>query len=50
MEKTLVIIKPCALQRGLVGEVLSRFEKALRLWPSKCINSQKKSVPSITLI
>ncbi len=27
MEKTLVIIKPCALQRGLVGEVLSRFER-----------------------
>lgn len=27
MEKTLVIIKPCALQRALAGEVLSRFEK-----------------------
>ena len=27
MEKTLVIIKPCALPRGLVGEVLSRFER-----------------------
>ena len=27
MEKTLVIIKPCALQRSLAGEVLSRFEK-----------------------
>lgn len=27
MERTLVIIKPCALQRGLAGEVLSRFEK-----------------------
>ena len=27
MEKTLVIIKPCALQRGLVGEVLSSFER-----------------------
>lgn len=27
MEKTLVIIKPCALQRGLAGEVISRFEK-----------------------
>ena len=25
MERTLVIIKPCALQRGIAGEVLSRF-------------------------
>lgn len=27
MERTLVIIKPSAVQRGLVGEVISRFEK-----------------------
>ena len=27
MQKTLVIIKPSAIQRGLVGEVISRFEK-----------------------
>ena len=27
MERTLVILKPCCLQRGLVGEVISRFEK-----------------------
>lgn len=27
MERTLVIIKPCALQRGLAGEIISRFEK-----------------------
>lgn len=26
MERTLVIIKPDAVQRGLIGEVLSRFE------------------------
>lgn len=32
MEKTLVLLKPCTLQRGLVGEVISRFEKrGLRL-------------------
>lgn len=32
MEKTLVIIKPCAVQRALVGEITSRFErKGLRL-------------------
>lgn len=27
MQNTLVIIKPSAIQRGLVGEVISRFEK-----------------------
>jgi Nucleoside diphosphate kinase len=27
MEKTFVIIKPCAVQRGLIGEIISRFEK-----------------------
>ncbi len=27
IEKTLVIIKPDALQRGLLGEIISRFEK-----------------------
>ncbi len=27
MEKTLVLLKPGALQRGIVGEVISRFEK-----------------------
>lgn len=27
MERTLVIIKPCAVQRGLIGEVITRFEK-----------------------
>lgn len=28
MEKTLIVFKPDAVQRGIVGEVLSRFEKA----------------------
>lgn len=27
MERTLVIIKPCSVQRGLAGEIISRFEK-----------------------
>lgn len=27
MEKTLVILKPCTVQRGLIGEIISRFEK-----------------------
>lgn len=32
MEKTLVILKPCTIQRGLIGEIVSRFEKkGLRL-------------------
>jgi len=32
MERTLVIIKPCALQRGLAGEVIGRFEnKGLKI-------------------
>ncbi len=28
MERTLIILKPDAVQRGLVGEILSRFERA----------------------
>ena len=32
MEKTLVLLKPCTLQRGLIGEVVRRFErKGLRI-------------------
>ena len=32
MEKTLVLLKPSAVQRGLVGEIINRFEKrGLRL-------------------
>lgn len=27
MEKTLVILKPSAVQRGLIGEVITRFER-----------------------
>ncbi|MCL1937795.1 MAG: nucleoside-diphosphate kinase [Candidatus Azobacteroides sp.] len=27
MEKTLVILKPCTVQRGLIGEIISRFER-----------------------
>ncbi len=27
MEKTLVLLKPCTVQRALIGEILSRFEK-----------------------
>lgn len=32
IEKTLVILKPCTVQRALIGEILHRFErKGLRL-------------------
>ena len=38
MEKTLVILKPCTLQRALVGEITSRFErKGLRLAGMKMV-------------
>jgi len=39
MEKTLVLIKPDAVQRGLVGEIISRFEKAgLKLLATKMVH------------
>lgn len=28
MERTLIIVKPDAVQRGIIGEILTRFEKA----------------------
>lgn len=38
MEKTLVIIKPCTIQRGLIGEVVKRFEnKGLQLCGMKMV-------------
>ena len=38
MERTLVILKPSAVQRGLIGEVISRFErKGLQLVAIKMI-------------
>lgn len=38
MEKTLVILKPSSVQRGLIGKVISRFEdKGLRLAGMKMI-------------
>jgi len=39
MEQTLVVFKPDAVQRGLVGEILSRFEKVgLKIVAMKMIN------------
>lgn len=38
LEKTLVILKPCAIQRALIGEVINRFErKGLRLAGMKMV-------------
>ena len=32
MEKTLILLKPCTVQRGLIGEVIHRFQrKGLRI-------------------
>lgn len=43
MERTLVIIKPCALQRGLTGEIISRFEhKGLKLVAMKMYRFTKE--------
>lgn len=45
MEKTLVILKPSALQRALVGEVIKRFEqKGLRLAGIKMMQLTDKIV------
>ena len=38
MEKTLVILKPCTVQRGLIGEIINRFErKGLQLAGMKMV-------------
>ena len=43
MEKTLILIKPDALQRGLVGDIVSRFEKVgLKLVAAKMIAPDKE--------
>src|SRR5581483_11079000 len=42
MEKTLVLLKPDAVQRQLVGEIISRFEKAgLKLLAAKMVTPSK---------
>jgi len=43
LERTLIIIKPDAVQRGLVGEVISRFERrGLRIVGMKAIQIDEK--------
>jgi nucleoside-diphosphate kinase len=43
MEKTLVLIKPDAVRRSLVGEIISRFENAgLRLVATKMVRADEE--------
>lgn len=43
MEKTLVLLKPDAVQRGLVGEIISRFEQAgLKLVATKMVRPSQE--------
>jgi nucleoside-diphosphate kinase len=43
MERTLIILKPDAVKRGLVGEILSRFEKTgLKLIAAKMVTPSKE--------
>src|SRR4051794_17797075 len=43
MERTLVLLKPDALERGLAGGVISRFEKAgLRLIATKMVRPDEE--------
>lgn len=43
MERTLVLVKPDGVQRGLIGEVISRLERrGLRLVAAKFIKVSKK--------
>ena len=38
-ERTLILLKPDAIHRGLIGEVIKRFEnKGLKLTASKLLN------------
>jgi nucleoside-diphosphate kinase len=45
MEKTLVLIKPDGVQRGLVGEIISRFERVgLKLVAMKMVHASSEDV------
>ena len=42
MEKTLIILKPDAVQRGLVGDIIGRFEKAgMKIVAAKMVTPSK---------
>jgi len=43
VEKTLVILKPSAIQRGLIGDIITRFEKVgLKVIAAKLISPSKE--------
>ena len=43
IEKTLVVLKPDSVQRGVVGEIISRFEKVgLKIVGMKMIHPDKE--------
>lgn len=43
MERTLIILKPDAVQRGLVGEILTRFERSgLKIVGTKMVEPDEK--------
>ena len=42
IQRTLIIFKPDAVQRGIVGEILSRFERVgLKIVATKMVNPDK---------
>jgi len=55
-ERSLVLLKPDAVQRGLIGEIITRFEKkglkvtALKmLWPTKEMAAKHYDMPAETM-
>jgi len=43
LEKTLVVLKPDALQRGLVGEIVTRIERVgLKIVAAKIVSPDKE--------
>lgn len=51
IEKTLVIIKPDAVKRSLIGEIISRFEKnALRIAALKKIKMTKEDAKGFYIV
>lgn len=45
MEKTLVIIKPDGVKRGLIGEIISRYErKGFKILDAKLIRADRKTL------
>ena len=51
IEKTLVLLKPCTMQRGLAGEIISIFEKkGLQICGMKMMMLTDELSPSTTAI